>query len=432
MAKKLVEERISYLKSREKELLYFLICNNFMRFTPIEISHQTGVTNKTVINRLLALVNNGFVDPLLVKERIRSYALSRFTRSNINEIRKTLNKDINILNKDHTYEPVDHLINAEVNSASEKLLEQLLIEGYSGQKLLDEFRKRQIVILKGINSILQDAKCAPINGYGEDVSYERMPESKDISYKKNIWDTAIGLQAVDGLKTSEYLNKLAEENISGRKSYEDIGNALKKEYGNAKSRQQEADTVALRIAQLLEQSEFMMTIDLILAIHEFLFEDVLEPELAGRFRKYNIRKKEPVLLGDSVRYTDHLAIRSQLNFILEEENKYTYANPMTKADITHLSEFTRNIWQTHPFGEGNTRTTAVFIELYLISLGYEINNKPFRDNSDYYRNALVRSCYASEGFNVHPTYKFLNRFYMNLLNGADNKLDSFDLFISNE
>ena len=105
---------------------------------------------------------------------------------------------------------------------------------------------------------------------------------------------------------------------------------------------------------------------------------------------------------------------------------------MTEEDINHLSEFTRKIWQTHPFGEGNTRTTAVFIELYLKTLGYDVNNTPFKNNSDYYRNALVRSCYSSTEYNAKPTYEYLNRFYMNLLNGADNKLDSFDLFVSND
>ena len=255
---------------------------------------------------------------------------------------------------------------------------------------------------------------------------------KNRKCKTRIWDAGIGLQAVDGLKASEYLRNLAEDNISGRKSYDEISRELKKEYGTNKSKQQEADTVALRIAILLEQSEFFMSADLLLSIHEYLFNDVLDNGLVGRFRDYNIRKREPILLGDSVKYTDHLRIMSRLKNILEEEKQYKYSMPMTNKDIEHLSGFTSKIWQTHPFGEGNTRTTAVFIELYLKLMGYDVNNKPFRNNSDYFRNALVRSCYSSDTYSVNPSNQYLNLFYENLLLGADNILDSFDLFISNK
>ena len=174
-----------------------------------------------------------------------------------------------------------------------------------------------------------------------------------------------------------------------------------------------------------------MTANFLLVIHSVLFDDVFDPDITGKFRTYNIRKREPILLGDSVYYSDHLSIKSQLNLIMEDEKEYTYSSPMTEEDIDHLSEFTRKIWQTHPFAEGNTRATAVFIELYLKSLGYNVNNTPFKKSSDYYRNALVRSCYSSTTYDMHPTNEYLNRFYMNLLNGADNELDSFELFISN-
>ncbi|MBR0395669.1 MAG: Fic family protein [Clostridiales bacterium] len=268
--------------------------------------------------------------------------------------------------------------------------------------------------------------------FGEDIPYELAPESTDRDYKRNIWDAAIGLQAVDGLKPSEYLRKLAEENINGQKTYEDVSRELNKEYGNTRTRQHEADLVSCRIAQLLEQSEFKMSMDLLLSIHDFLFDGVLDPNIVGKFRRYNIKKKEPILFGDTVHYTDHLSIKSQLQFYLEEEKEYNYSMPLSDEDIDHLSSFTRKIWQTHPFGEGNTRTTAVFIEMYLISLGSRVDNEPFKDNSQFYRNALVRSCYSSEVYAVKPTNSFLNHFYKNLLCGSEYVLDSFDLFISNK
>ena len=75
------DESLSFLKQREKELLDFLLQNYRGEFTPIEVSRQLGVTNKTIINRLSALVNSGFVIPILVNERIRSYKLSEFAIS---------------------------------------------------------------------------------------------------------------------------------------------------------------------------------------------------------------------------------------------------------------------------------------------------------------------------------------------------------------
>lgn len=412
---------LANLNGKEKQLLLLLINMPKQEFTPIEISREIGVTNRTVINRLSRLENYGFVEPILVKERIRSYRLSNLT--------KRLSKEIDEYFKSET--GIDLIVNRQ--GRAEKILEELLIEGYSGEKLLREFRKRLYHVDGFIDKTIKDAKESYKNSsFGEDNKYEIVPESTDKEYKRNIWNAAIGLQAVDGLKASPYLKKLAEDNISGLKSYEEISSELTKEYGEDNSRQKEADIVALRIAQILETCEFIMSPDILLSIHEYLFESVLSPDIIGRFRKYNIRKKETILLGDSVHYADHLMIKSQLNQILDDEKSYKYSEKLTDSDIDHLASFTSKLWQTHPFGEGNTRTTAVFIELYLKSLGYDVNNEPFKNNSDYYRNALVRSCYSSATYNSKPTIKFLKRFYMNLLCGSKNELDSFDLFISND
>ena len=81
---------VSYLKGKEKELLLFLMKKYKREFTPMEVSKELGVTNKTVINRLSVLVKNGFVVPILLKERIRSYELSELTRNNEKEIKKLL------------------------------------------------------------------------------------------------------------------------------------------------------------------------------------------------------------------------------------------------------------------------------------------------------------------------------------------------------
>lgn len=424
LKKNCIYSSIQELNLKEKELLLLLVKKGQLEFTPIEISREIGVTNRTVINRLYKLEKYSFVEPVLVKERIRSYKLTELTNNNSGLIEECIqgNTDTDVIVTKRTI----------IKGSAKSILEELILEGYSGRRLLEEFSRRIDSYSFDIKSILSKAKeeLKDVN-FGEETSYERIPESNDKEYKRSIWDAAIGLQAVDGLKPSKYLRNLAEENIAGQKTYDEVNKELIKEYGAGKTRQKEADIVALRIAQILETSDFIMSPALLLSIHEYLFDGILEDESIGKFRKYNIRKKETILLGDSVRYADQLIIKPQLNQIFDDERSYSYSYPMNENDIDHLSGFTSKLWQTHPFAEGNTRTTAVFIELYLKSLGYEVNNEPFKFNSDYYRNALVRSCYESSAYNSEPTNKFLNLFYMNLLNASDNKLDSFDLFIRN-
>ena len=425
LKKNSIYSSIQELNLKEKELLLLLVKKGQLEFTPIEISREIGVTNRTVINRLYKLEKYSFVEPVLVNERIRSYKLTELTNNNSGLIEECIqgNTDTDVIVTKRTI----------IKGSAESILEELILEGYSGRRLLEEFSRRIDSYSFDIKSILSKAKeeLKDVN-FGEETSYERIPERNDKEYKRSIWDAAIGLQAVDGLKPSKYLRNLAEENIAGQKTYDEVNKELIKEYGAGKTRQKEADIVALRIAQILETSDFIMSPALLLSIHEYLFDGILEDESIGKFRKYNIRKKETILLGDSVRYADQLIIKPQLNQIFDDERSYSYSYPMNENDIDHLSGFTSKLWQTHPFAEGNTRTTAVFIKLYLKSLGYEVNNEPFKFNSDYYRNALVRSCYESSAYNSEPTNKFLNLFYMNLLNASDNKLDSFDLFISND
>lgn len=85
-----IEGSLSYLKGKEKELLLLLIKKYKREFTPIEVSKELKVTNKTIINRLSVLSKNGFVVPILVNQRIRSYELSEFTKSHEKEIVKAI------------------------------------------------------------------------------------------------------------------------------------------------------------------------------------------------------------------------------------------------------------------------------------------------------------------------------------------------------
>lgn len=263
-------------------------------------------------------------------------------------------------------------------------------------------------------------------------TYKITNETKDKNKKKEYWEIAIGLQRVDKLTPSNYLINLAKYNIDGKLSNDGVKDALRTHYNTVDSKNastKECDIVSQRIVELLEQNSFSFSPITLKSIHKFLFTDIFDESLVGKFRTYNITKNEPILNNDTVIYSNYISINDLLeyDFNVEKEHKYSY--PLKDKEILNLTKFTSSIWQVHPFGEGNTRTTAVFIELYLRSLGFNINNKPFQEHSLYFRNALVRSNYSNVSKGIHPTFDYLVKFYSNILNSTDYNLNNEDLKI---
>lgn len=257
---------------------------------------------------------------------------------------------------------------------------------------------------------------------------EEMPKN----YKKRLqWDMAIGLQKVDNLKPSKYFEKIIEENINENKTVYDIEKDLKNYYIEKEQinyNEFECDFVATKIVQLLCEENFELSVDYIKYIHKYLFQDVYD--FAGNFRTVDFSKSEKILNGDSVAYGDHNTLTESLEYdILNEKNK-NYNDLDMMERIFNIVNFSSNIWQVHPFREGNTRTTALFIEKYLISLGYKVDNSMFKEKSVYFRNALVRSNYFNNHFNIKEDNSFLVKFYENLLLGKNNNLHSKDLIVT--
>ena len=241
---------------------------------------------------------------------------------------------------------------------------------------------------------------------------EPKPEEKTVA-----WQIAIGLQAVDGLTTSEYLLETAKENIEGKIT---IKEAI--ETGT-----KEADIVAGRIASLLAEKTFSFTPAFWMSVHRYLFKDVFMH--AGKIRTYNIYKNEWVLNGKSVLYASYDSIPITMEYDFKAEATFSYKNLSKDAINRHLAQFTCDIWQIHPFGEGNTRSTAVFLIKYLSSLGYSINQECFAKKSWYFRNALVRANYNNLPNDIHATTLYLERFFENLLFGGNNELKNRYLHI---
>lgn len=251
--------------------------------------------------------------------------------------------------------------------------------------------------------------------------------------KQQEWDMAIGLQEVDNLKPSKYLEKLLQENVTGKKTIYEVEKELKEYYVEKEKNNEvnhnelECDLVSTKIVELLQENNFELSIDYLKYVHKYLFQDVYE--FAGEFRKVDFSKHERILNNDSVAYGDYKLLEQSLDYDITLEKNKNY-NEMNIVDvINNITDFTSRIWQIHPFREGNTRTTAIFIEKYLVSLGYDVDNTLFKDKSVYFRNALVRSNYFNNYLNIKEDNSFLIKFYENLLLGKNNNLHSRDLIV---
>lgn len=259
---------------------------------------------------------------------------------------------------------------------------------------------------------------------------ETEPDKRNKGYA---WNTAIGLQDVDGIKTSEYLIRTAVRNIEGEISMEEASALLQSYYEenpahDKSDRTEEADKVSLRIAALLSEKGFSFTPNEYLSIHRKLFEGIFSN--AGCPRTYNITKKEWVLDGDTVVYGSASELFATLEYDLSVEKEFSYRNLTMDQTIRHLAKFVARLWQIHVFSEGNTRTTAVFFIKYLRTLGFDVTNNIFAENAWYFRNALVRANYNHLRNGVHETTEFLELFLRNLLLDEKNPLQSREMHIS--
>ena len=239
--------------------------------------------------------------------------------------------------------------------------------------------------------------------------------NKQRSYqtKVDIWDAAFGLQQVDYLTPSEYAVDLARQNIEGKISHVEIENNLNNYHqNNADPDTREADIVAIKIAQLLSSNTFRYSPATLLSIHKHLFEGVLDKHIpTGRFRHYNITKKEPVLNNDTVIYADFMMIKETLNYDFTHERKFDYGSLNNRDKAFKAMRFISDLWQTHPFGEGNTRTMAVFAIKYFRSLGLDTKIGVFKENARFFRDALVLANYHKAA----KTMEYLDKFTENLL-----------------
>lgn len=265
--------------------------------------------------------------------------------------------------------------------------------------------------------------------------FEYEPAAKHISaeHRRHYWAVAIGLQRVDGLEVSPYLHELAAMYEKGTYSLAQTGDLIRTYHAQDDERESrenslEADLVSQRIAELLEGAPFLLAPAILKHIHRYLFQD-LNPSIyhPGEFKTERMVKQERILNGDSVLYADPLMYQSSLEFAFQEEATREYGLELKDEDLKGFVRTATRLWQVHPFAEGNTRTVAVFSEMYLNHLGFLAGNEPFEKHAPYYRGALVRSTYRNAQAKVLPDPSFLMAFYDNVVNDAGHRLDEADL-----
>ena len=274
-----------------------------------------------------------------------------------------------------------------------------------------------------------DNKKNPNQDPFEEYQRESDPSKRERSYA---WHTAIGLQAVDGLETSDYLKETAVKNIEGEITLGEaqalIESYYKTDRKKEEPRTEEADRVSSRITGIIAEKGFTFSVAQYLSIHHRLFEGIYKH--AGKIRDYNITKKEWVLDGDTVTYGGATELRATLEYDISQEKAFDYSGLSMDEVIRHLARFISRLWQIHVFGEGNTRTTAVFFIKYLQSLGFNVTNGIFAKNAWYFRNAMVRANYNNLQKGVHETTEYLELFLKNLLLGEKNRLQNRTMHIS--
>lgn len=276
---------------------------------------------------------------------------------------------------------------------------------------------------------MKDIKKDPFGEYIRNLP----PTRKELG---QAWSTAIGLQDVDGLKPSEYLYETARKSIDGEISVDEAGDLINSYYESkdvrlaAETRTEEADKVSARIAKFLSEKAFIFSPTQYISIHRELFNGIYSH--AGKIRDYNITKKEWVLDGDTVSYGGAIDLRETLDYDFSQERDFKFNGLTMDETIHHLAVFISRLWQIHAFGEGNTRTTAVFFFKYLRMLGFDAENDMFAENSWYFRNALVRANYTNIKEGIYETTEFLEKFLRNLLLGEKHELHNREMHIRGE
>ena len=260
------------------------------------------------------------------------------------------------------------------------------------------------------------------NAFDQYYDEAEEPSRRERAYA---WATAIGLQDVDGLKPSKHLYTVAKRHIEGEITQDDARRIVDEYYETKDGHdlpadQKEADKVAARIIAVINSPSFVFSPEYFIGLHGRIFDGIFSH--AGKIREVELTKSEDVLNGATVEYAPSFMIKTQLDAEFNREKHFLYKGISEDAFVEHIASFVATIWQIHPFREGNTRTTALFVIKYLRSKGLDVTNDLFAKKSWYFRNALVRANFENARLDVVKEPVYLEEFFKVLLWGADIEL----------
>jgi fido (protein-threonine AMPylation protein) len=247
--------------------------------------------------------------------------------------------------------------------------------------------------------------------YDELEQYIRSQEP-DTKERAAMWQTAIGMQKVDGLSVSDYLVDTAQKHIEKQVDINEAKSLIAEYYQTADRREtisndEEADKAAVNIVQVLSEQAFSFSVEGLAGLHRRIFQGIFKH--AGEFRNQDLRQT--------------------IQYDLDQEKQFRYKGLTMDASVEHFATFIAGLWQIHPFAEGNTRTTAVFAIKYLRTIGVKVENDMFKEHSWYFRNALVRANYRNMAKGIDPDISYLVLFFRNLILGETNALKNRTLHI---
>lgn len=260
--------------------------------------------------------------------------------------------------------------------------------------------------------------------------YEVTQDSHSEKSRRHYWAVAIGLQKTDGLEVSQYLKSLSKEYIEGHSTIKETGELIRSHYINANNAEaifKEGDLVSQRIVELLSSQSFSLTQDFLAHMHFYMFQDldsnIFHP---GELKSERMVKQEKILNDDSVLYADPSTYEMSLRAAFNREQEKNYTS-FEEEELTSFCKTISYLWQIHPFYEGNTRTIAVFSELYLNNLGFDVTSEPFEKYAEYFRDALVRANYRNAPAKIFPNNEWLIDFYKSILGKKEARFDSVNL-----
>ena len=242
------------------------------------------------------------------------------------------------------------------------------------------------------------------------------------------WQTALGICSTEDTEPSYFLQSLAEANIIGMITDAQAESLLLNYLEDHNiTHHYLNDVVILKIKRFLAIDSFDLSVEFFFSVHKYIFTGVSSDN--GILRNRHISRKEACLGGETVIYAapDEIMTNLHYDFAKAKKDRANYRN--YDFMISSLANFVSNIWQAHPFCDGNTRCTSVFLEKYLRYMGYETNNNIFKDNALYFRNALVRSN-PTTCPKLHTTNEYLLKFFEKVLVNPTLELDPHETYLS--